>query len=239
LKIVEISAFADFQRALEDPKSHSYMWRGVSSADYPLIPKVAREWHQDLFTLNFSERAMLEQFRVRAMLYLKDRPANDWEWLALGQHYGLPTRLMDWSKNPLVALYFACTENFDKDGAVYFARRINEIDLLKQPDPFGISDTRAWHPLQIDQRMFFQQSLFTVSNNPLEPLKNDIQIKALIKKEAKETLIKTLKLFGIDFGTIFPGLEGAARHAETFFWFKGFKGDIITALKELDNEENS
>ncbi len=116
---------------------------------------------------------MLDQFKVRGMPYLTARPENDWEWLALGQHYGLPTRLLDWTRNPLVALYFACVAEAEKDGAVYFAGRLNEVDPRKHTSPFEIQDTRGWHPLQIDQRMFLQQGLFSTSPNPLEPMRRD------------------------------------------------------------------
>lgn len=210
------------------------MWRGVPDIAHPLIPKVARDWHQSLNALVVSERAMLDQFKVRGMPYLASRPANDWEWLALGQHYGLPTRLLDWTRNPLVALYFACVADFDKDGAVYFAGRLNEVDLRTHTDPFEIRNTRAWHPLQIDQRMFLQQGLFTISPNPLVPMTEDVRFMAVIKSGAKTALLKTLGLFGVNYGTIFPGLEGAARYAEEhYFYFKGFKGDLAKAVQEM------
>jgi hypothetical protein len=51
---------------------------------------------------------MLKRFMQDAQSFLVDAPTNKWEWLFLAQHHGVPTRLLDWSENALVALYFAC-----------------------------------------------------------------------------------------------------------------------------------
>jgi hypothetical protein len=56
------------------------------------------------------EDDIFKSFKRKSRSYLSCIPEDDWEWLAVARHYGLPTRFLDWTKNPLVALYFAVND---------------------------------------------------------------------------------------------------------------------------------
>lgn len=147
------------------------MYRGVSNKEYQLIPSIARTWKGGLDELIILEREMLENLRLRAVSLLDSLPVTDWEWLILGQHFGMPTRLLDWTANPLVALYFACMEDNNEDGAVYLSFGLPQLDLTSISSPFEVTEDCFLSPRHITPRITAQSAFFTVNHDPIKPLR--------------------------------------------------------------------
>ena len=99
-------------------KEKKHLWyRGHGDIDWPLIPSIQRSLKDFDSPDEFyrCERYSTNNFQSYASSLLQNKPAMDdfSAWLTLMQHYGLHTRLLDWSRSPLYALYFA-THNYEK-----------------------------------------------------------------------------------------------------------------------------
>ena len=91
-------------------------FRGQGREEWKLIPSLARE-----ISHLRAEGALIKRFMQNAAIHVANPPRDEWEWMVLMQHHRAPTRLLDWSESPLVALYFAVEEidNSSGDGVVW------------------------------------------------------------------------------------------------------------------------
>lgn len=119
--VFEIVQISDWSKVFDLPevKHGICLYRGQSSADWPLQTSLEREFKRcgipDEYFLH-KERSLLMEFRRRAHLYTSDLPDPDdiVGWLALMQHHGAPTRLLDFSYSFFVACYFAFSSGMGK-----------------------------------------------------------------------------------------------------------------------------
>jgi hypothetical protein len=116
IKVHEISSFSDYVRKISTlRRNNGILWfRGMSKESYSLIPSLFRRAEKpSRGDYGSIERSLLNRFQERSLPYQNKTFSNDWAWLFFMQHYGIPTRLLDWTENPFVALFFAII-NCDK-----------------------------------------------------------------------------------------------------------------------------
>lgn len=229
---MEIKSVADYlKHVLSFEQQHISQWlfRGVRDANYDLIPSLFRiDITNTLTNWKDLEKYMLRIFKRESIPFLEIIPQDELELITLAQHYGLPTRLLDWSTNPLIALFFAL-ECFDRniDSAVWCygvfsthnchpeSTRIDRrLDIERGVD-------KIVFPNHISQRIANQSGCFTLHNLPegrekFIPFgKQDYDFgifdKLIIKKEYQKDIMQQLFDLGYHYGLIYPGLDGLSK----------------------------
>ncbi|MFL1495654.1 FRG domain-containing protein, partial [Pseudomonas antarctica] len=186
-----------------------------------LLPSIARL--DNTINTTEQEKQVIEQLGLMGGSFPEISQATVLDTLVLAQHYGLKTRLLDWTSNPLAALWFACSDKNESDAYVY---ALNADDLQDKKvytkDPFGTALTRVFQPRLNNQRIVAQHGWFTLHRysttaNSFVPVdtnpntKNNLtQIQ--IPSEFRADILESLERHGISKRTLFPDLEGLCVH---------------------------
>jgi hypothetical protein len=216
----------------------SYAFRGRARAEEDLSTSLARLGGD----VSAIERPLLRHFRKYAA---RDAvPADStWNWLALAQHHGLPTRLLDWTFSPYVALHFA-TARPDGDGVVWIVDYVRAHErapreLREQLEREGanvfttemigavaddFADLAALgdfvvfvEPPSFDERIVNQYALFSLASQPDLVLDDDLLRKVVIPAELKAEVRDKLDQANITERVLFPGLDGLSRWLARYY----------------------
>ena len=97
MKEIKLECFEEFHKKVQSYNKNADIYRGVTDKDYQLVPKIGWIALKKNRSRRKEEGRIFRRFKERALPYLNFIPRNNWDWLALAQHHGLPTRLLDWT----------------------------------------------------------------------------------------------------------------------------------------------
>lgn len=223
-RVFEVSSVSEFVEVTTWIYSSSnVIFRGQAKEEgWPLIPAVGR--FVDGSRAPWREREILDEFKREAVPFLEVVPSNDWQWLAMAQHNRLPTRLLDWTRNPLAALWFAVSEPaIHAEAGLVWAFSCEKADVVFNTadlsDPFSIDRPYVYYPEHVFPFIQAQLGVFTIHSRdneapgkfpPLEEIKDaDLRLaKIEIPPESFPTVRYHLFRVGISPASLFPGLQG-------------------------------
>ncbi len=230
MEITKLSEYMEFVEGLGKGFSLS---RGQSQ-NYPLLPSALRR--DSSGNRKYAKREIknfLEQFKINSYQYMPTPwdVRNDVEWMLYAQHYGIPTRLMDFTTSHITSLLFAVEKSFqhesDKDAVVYFLspemlnmkhkQQMSIINISNENESSldGLDGPVVIQGRKINPRVNAQKGLFVLfqdDDNPLENINDDSILKKLIiKSDYTKSMLASLYSMGITFTHIYPELDSVAK----------------------------
>jgi len=208
--------------SFHDIISELTLYRGQANGQWHLEPKITR--NPIAGTFEQLEKQIINEFkRLGRSMLSQDILSNDWDLLALAQHHGLKTRLLDWSTNPLVALWFACWEEtlFEERALWVFYLDYQDIADINQGSPYSQTRTLAFKPNHVTQRITAQNGWFTThkfqTDGKLVPLESNSSYNLKLEKLVFDSglrleFLSTLDKLGINAFSLFPDLSGLTEY---------------------------
>jgi hypothetical protein len=228
-EISSLSAFVEFTLRLGPGGT---LFRGHRSARWRLTPTLGRLPIRSDRTFRDVERELVDRFKAQRLPYLQRDASkdDDWDTLAVAQHHSLATRLLDWTTNPLVALWFAVHGSAAgaEPGAVFaFVPAPSDFADRQAETPYEVRKTRFFRPSDLTQRIIVQSGWFSVHRfhlprdvsgpgrfstlDRVTSYKNRFT-QILIPAAAFGAIRRELDMLGVNEATLFPDLDGLSRH---------------------------
>ena len=236
-RTIRVESWEAFLGYITRPPYSNWAFRGERDERWPLYSSLSR--HLQGFRISREawpeqERRIIRIFKRKAHQFL-DKPPDlddDFQWLALMQHHGAPTRLIDFTWSPYVAAFFALERTLG-DGVVW-AINPARVDSSRNFKParthprlagnfqrYYIKGDRRFiwmgEPHTMNQRLIAQSGTFAVPgvlDVPVEDILSDnenIMAKFVMTQAVRETGMRELYRMNITFATLFPDLDGLAR----------------------------
>jgi hypothetical protein len=222
-KVTSFQNYLDFVEAIQNEKYVINLFRGQSN-NAPLLPSIARQFPN--FDTTEIEIKMLDDLKRRSLLLINKPPRTDWEWLVFAQHFGLKTRLLDWTSNPLIALWFACSSEYAmKASSFVYALSVDNdmlVNIEENESPFQNERTKILRPTLNNERIIAQLGWFTAhrfsnTNKAFVALETHRKLKTQILEleitaNLKEYFLRKLSIFGVNSRTVYPDVTGLCLH---------------------------
>lgn len=249
----KVESLTDLMREIEssiDEKKSPRWFRGSGKhPEFKLEPTLLRHAEvrsKDMDPLVLEQR-LKSRFLQTSAPFLATAPSTDFDWLFLQQHYGVPTRLLDWTENPFIALYFALSSSeAGKDVCVWMLdpvqwnqQALNNENLDRIPDPtmpqatqflknpgddFSPNDPIAIYGNHTNPRVTAQRGAFVMFCRSSVPMEEKAYAKdsltALVIPDAmKKPVYEKLLAIGYTHSVVYPDLSGLGVEIKTSFGF--------------------
>ena len=226
-KLRRVKTLSGFIKWAAQFNNGEYLFRGVSKDSYKIEASAYRrlKTNKTAAQLLKVNQKLIEKAKTQGHDQKNGRPLSDLDLLAELQHFGAATCLIDFTRNALIALWFACqqssTEEKATNGKVFAVPRANvgrfetvdtkmrekNIDHFFEPNEDGTYKLYQWEPKLQNNRIIAQHSVFLFSGDPIKAADE-----CVIMKSSKPKILESLEqLSDITEASMYPDFDGFAR----------------------------